>query len=112
MFMTCKYPHHTGHYDNPVAPEVPFWKDPRHLPLLKMMKEAGFATSIVGKIHSGDVSVVVSSGAVDSMITWYWPGHDGPRQNLGRLRGRTWTASPRKSAPACRPEFGAATVFA
>ncbi len=81
MLMTGKYPHHTGYYENPVAPEIPFWKDPRHLPVLKMMKEAGYATSMVGKIHPGDVSVVGSLGADDSMISWYWPGHDGPRQN-------------------------------
>ena len=81
MMMTGKYPHHTGYYENPVAPEVPFWKDPRHLPLLKMMKEAGYATSMVGKIHPGNVSDVGSLGADDSMISWYWPGHDGPRQN-------------------------------
>lgn len=81
MMMTGKYPHHTGYYENPVAPEVPFWRDPRHLPLLRMMKEAGYATSMVGKIHPGNVSDVGSFGAEDSMITWYWPGHDGPRQN-------------------------------
>ena len=81
MLMTGKYPHHTGYYENPVAPEVPFWKDPRHLPVLKMMKEAGYATSMVGKIHPGDVSDVGMLGAEDWMITWYWPGHDGPRQN-------------------------------
>ena len=81
MLMTGKYPHHTGYYENPVAPEVPFWKDPRHLPVLKMMKEAGYATSMVGKIHPGDVSDVGMQGAEDWMITWYWPGHDGPRQN-------------------------------
>jgi arylsulfatase A-like enzyme len=37
MLMTGKYPHHTGYYENPVSPEVPFWQDPRHLPLLKMI---------------------------------------------------------------------------
>ena len=37
MMMTGKYPHHTGYYENPVHPEVPFWEDPRHLPILKMM---------------------------------------------------------------------------
>ena len=28
MLMTGKYPHHTGYYENPVAPEVPFWTKP------------------------------------------------------------------------------------
>jgi arylsulfatase A-like enzyme len=63
MLMTGKYPHHTGYYENPVAPVVPFWKDPRHLPVLKMMKEAGYATSMVGKIHPGDVSDIGMLGA-------------------------------------------------
>ena len=81
MLMTGKYPHHTGYYENPVAPEVPFWKDPRHLPVLKMMKEAGYTTSMVGKIHPGDDSDVGLLGAEDWMITWFWTGHDGPRQN-------------------------------
>jgi len=54
MMMTGKYPHHTGYYENPVCPEVPFWEDPRHLPILEMMKEAGYATSMIGKKHPGD----------------------------------------------------------
>ena len=81
MLMTGKYPHHTGYYDNPVAPEVPFWKDPRHLPVLKMMKQAGYATSMIGKIHPGNESDAARLGAEDSLINWYWPGYDGPRQN-------------------------------
>lgn len=44
MMMTGKYPHHTGYYENPVCPEFPFWEDPRHLPVLKMMREAGKAS--------------------------------------------------------------------
>ena len=53
----------TGYYENPVAPVVPFWKDPHHLPVLKIMKEAGYATSMVGKIHPGDVSDIGMLGA-------------------------------------------------
>ena len=55
MMMTGKYPHHTGYYENPVCPEVPFWEDPRHLPILNMMKEAGYATSMIGKSTPGMV---------------------------------------------------------
>ena len=62
MLMTGKYPHHTGYCENPVAPEVPFWRDPRHLPVLKMMKEAGYATSMVGKITPEIVTMLACWG--------------------------------------------------
>ena len=81
MMMTGKYPHHTGYYENPVSPEVPFWQDPRHLPLLKMLKQAGYATSMVGKKHPGNDPDAGVLGADDWLITWFWLGHNGPRQN-------------------------------
>jgi arylsulfatase A-like enzyme len=116
MLMTGKYPHHTGYYENPVAPEVPFWKDPCHLPVLKMMKEAGYTTSMVGKIHPGDDSDVGLLGAEDWMITWFWTGHDGPRQNhwspqLQDMYGVSWYWHPGlvqngKGVPTTSKDFG------
>jgi arylsulfatase A-like enzyme len=81
MIMTGKYPHNTGYYENAVMPRIPFEKDPRHLPILKMLKEAGYATSMVGKKHFGAVADVGPYGADDWLIARYWDGHDGPRQN-------------------------------
>jgi len=81
MIMTGKYPHHTGYYENAVMPRVPFEDDPRHLPILKMLKEAGYATSMVGKKHFGAVADAGPYGAEDWLIARYWDGHDGPKQN-------------------------------
>ena len=81
MMMTGKYPHYTSYYENPVQPEVPLWEDQRHLPILKLMKEAGYATSTIGKKRPGDDADAGVLGAKDWLTTWYWAGHDGPRQN-------------------------------
>jgi arylsulfatase A len=80
MIMTGKYPHNTGYYENQIWPEVPFWEDTRHLPLLKMMRQAGYATSMVGKKHYGDDPDPGPYGADDWLITRYWAGYDGPAQ--------------------------------
>jgi arylsulfatase A-like enzyme len=87
MLMTGKYPHHTGYYENQIWPEIPFWKDPRHLPLLKMMKEAGSDTSMIGKKHHGDDS------------------DPGPMTGLSRVTGTATTSRPsaasRPTGPTC-----------
>jgi arylsulfatase A-like enzyme len=79
MIMTGKYPHHTGYYENAVP--APYEKDPRHLLILKMLQQAGYATSMIGKKHDGDDADGGVYGADDWMIARYWQGHDGPRQN-------------------------------
>jgi arylsulfatase A-like enzyme len=88
MLMTGKYPHPTGYYENQIWPEIPFWKDPRHLPLLKMMKEAGYDTSMIGKKHYGDDS------------------DPGPMTGLSRVTGTAKTGRPsaasRPTGPTCR----------
>jgi arylsulfatase A-like enzyme len=116
MMMTGKYPHHTGYYENPVCPEVPFWEDPRHLPVLKMMKEAGYTTSMIGKKHPGDGPDAGALGAEDWLIAWYWPGHDGPRQNhwspdRNDMYGVSWYWHPGlvcngKGMPSTPEDFG------
>ena len=80
MIMTGKYPHHTGYYENAVVPRIPFEKDPRHLPILKMLKDAGYTTSMVGKKHPGNEVDAGPYGADDWFIARYWKGHDGARQ--------------------------------
>jgi arylsulfatase len=52
MIMTGKYPHHTGYYENAVP--ASYEKDSRHLLILKMLRQAGYATSMIGKKHDGD----------------------------------------------------------
>ena len=99
MIMTGKYPHHTGYYENAVMPRVPLEKDPRHLPILKMLKEAGYTTSMVGKKHFGSVADVGPYGADDWLITRYWEAHDGPKQNSwssdrSDLYGASWYWHP------------------
>ena len=116
MMMTGKYPHHTGYYENPVCPEVPFWEDERHLPILKMMREAGYATSMIGKKHPGDGPDASVLGAEDWLIAWYWPGHDGPRQNhwspdRNDMYGVSWYWHPGlvrngKGVPTTPEDFG------
>jgi arylsulfatase A-like enzyme len=99
MIMTGKYPQQTGYYENQVWPEVPFWEDPRHLPLLKMMKEAGYDTSMVGKKHYGDDPDASVLGADDWLVTRYWDGYDGPAQrskpaNRAGMYGVSWYWHP------------------
>jgi arylsulfatase A len=116
MLMTGKYPHHTGYYENQVWPEVPFWEDPRHLPLLKMMKEAGYDTSMVGKKHYGDDPGAAVLGADDWMLTRYWDGYDGPAQrskpdNRTGMYGVSWYWHPGlirngKGVPTTPEDFG------
>jgi hypothetical protein len=98
MIMTGKYPHHTGYYENQIWPEVPFWEDPRHLPLLKMMKQAGYDTSMIGKKHYGDDPAAGPLGAADSLIVRYWDGYDGPARRLVCRAGEI--RPPQEFAPA------------
>jgi arylsulfatase A len=116
MIMTGKYPQRTGYYENQVSPEVPFWEDPRHLPLLKMMKEAGYATSMVGKKHYGDDPDPEPCGVDDWLITRYWDGYDGPAQrskpaNRTGMYGVSWYWHPGlirngKGVPTTTEDFG------
>ncbi|MCX6896755.1 MAG: sulfatase-like hydrolase/transferase [Verrucomicrobia bacterium] len=73
---TGKYPHHQGYYENTVLPRVPFFDDPRHLPLLRMAKTADYATGMFGKMHFGDDAG--KYGADFHCVYRYWKGYDGP----------------------------------
>jgi arylsulfatase A-like enzyme len=116
MIMTGKYPQQTGYYENRVWPEVPFWEDPRHLPLLKMMKEAGYDTSMVGKKHYGDDPDASTLGANDWLVTRYWDGYGGPAQrskpaDRAGMYGVSWYWHPGlirngKGVPTTPEDFG------
>jgi arylsulfatase A-like enzyme len=116
MIMTGKYPHHTGYYENAVMPRVPFEKDPRHLPILKMLKRAGYATSMIGKKHPGDEVDAGPCGADDWFIARYWKGYDGPKQNSwspdrSDLYGASWYWHPGlvrngQGVPTTEADFG------
>jgi arylsulfatase A-like enzyme len=116
MIMTGKYPHHTGYYENAVVPRIPFEKDPRHLPILKMLKDAGYTTSMVGKKHPGNEVDAGPYGADDWFIARYWKGHDGPRQNSwapdrSDLYGASWYWHPAlvrngEGVPTTATDFG------
>jgi arylsulfatase A len=80
MLMTGKYPHNQGYWENEVMPSVPYFRDARHLPLLRMMKQAGYATGWFGKIQHGGPSMMNEIGADTSLIYRYWDGYDGPDQ--------------------------------
>lgn len=84
MLHTGKYPHHQGYYENNVFPRVAFYDDPRHLPMLRMAKAAGYATGMFGKMHFGDDDDAgkygAKYGADVQCIYRYWKGYDGPSQ--------------------------------
>lgn len=83
---TGKYPHHQGYYENTVTPRVAFYDDPRHLPLLRMAKSAGYVTGMFGKMHFGDDAG--KYGADVHCVYRYWPGYDGPSHSTdGRREG-------------------------
>jgi arylsulfatase A len=73
---TGKYPYHQGYYENAVTPSVAFYDDPRHLPLLHMAKQAGYATGMFGKMHFGNDPG--KYGADVHCVARYWKGYDGP----------------------------------
>jgi arylsulfatase A-like enzyme len=93
---TGKYPHHQGYYVNAVTPTVAFYDDPRHLPLLRMAKSAGYATGMFGKIHHG--SDPTKYGADFYCVTRYWKGYDGPSHSMDGSRegmyGVSWYWHP------------------
>jgi len=114
MIMTGKYPHHTGYYENHIP--APVEKDPRHLLILKMLKQAGYATGMIGKKHDGDDADAGIYGADDWLINRYWDGHDGPRQNSwspvrAGMYGISWYWHPGliengKGVPTTASDFG------
>jgi arylsulfatase A len=76
MLHTGKYPHHQGYYENAVSPSLAFYDDPRHLPLLRMAKTAGYVTGMFGKMHFGNDPR--KYGADVHCVLRYWKGFDGP----------------------------------
>jgi arylsulfatase A len=114
MIMTGKYPHHTGYYENHIP--APIEKDPRHLLILKMLKKAGYTTSMIGKKHDGTDADAGIYGADDWLIARYWDGHDGPRQNhwspnRSDMYGISWYWHPGlirngKGVPTTASDFG------
>jgi len=81
MLMTGKLPYNTGYWKNTgqnmADPHTPFFEDERHLPLLAMTREAGYATGWFGKIHNGGAEDMEALG-VDTYLTYgLWPGYDG-----------------------------------
>jgi arylsulfatase A len=76
LLHTGKYPHHQGYYENAVTPSVAFYDDPRHLPLLRMAKQAGYTTGMFGKMHFG--SDPGKYGADIHCVYRFWKGYDGP----------------------------------
>ena len=114
MVMTGKYPHHTGYYENHIP--APIEKDPRHLLILKMLKEAGYTTSMIGKKHDGDDADVGIYGADDWLVARYWDSYDGPVQNSwspnrSGMYGISWYWHPGlvrngKGVPTTASDFG------
>ncbi len=88
---TGKYPHHQGYYENQITPKVPFFRDARHLPLLKMAAGAGYATGMFGKIHHGGDPA--EYGAQEHCLARYWEGYDGPFQKKTEPRGGMYAIS-------------------
>ncbi|TSA29327.1 MAG: hypothetical protein D4R65_15390 [Verrucomicrobiaceae bacterium] len=93
---TGKYPHHQGYYENAVAPSVAFYDDPRHLPLLRMAKSAGYAAGMFGKMHFGNDAG--KYGADVHCVYRYWKGYDGPSHSPDGARegmyGVSWYWHP------------------
>lgn len=88
---TGKYPQNQGYYENQVTPKVPFYRDERHLPLLKMAKQAGYATGMFGKIHHGGDPA--EYGAQVHCLARYWDGYDGPFQKRTEPRAGMYAIS-------------------
>lgn len=88
---TGKYPHHQGYYENQVTPKVPFFRDARHLQLLKMARQAGYATGMFGKIHHGGEPA--EYGAQEHCLARYWDGYDGPFQKRTEPRAGMYAIS-------------------
>lgn len=80
MLQTGKYPHNQYHYNNLWVPSTSFLDDSRHLPILRMAKQAGYATGMFGKMHHEGTAA--SYGADFFMIYRYWNGYDGPHQQI------------------------------
>jgi len=88
---TGKYPHHQGYYENSVSPSLAFYDDPRHLTLLKMAKQAGYATAMFGKMHFGNDPG--KYGADFHCVCRYWEGYDGPSHSRDGSREGMYGAS-------------------
>ncbi len=88
---TGKYPHHQGYFENYVYPRLPFYDDPRHLTLLKMTRQAGYATAMFGKMHFG--SDPGKYGADFHCVCRYWEGYDGPNHSTDGSRAGMYGAS-------------------
>jgi arylsulfatase A len=116
MLMTGKYPHHQGYWENQVTPRVPYFRDPRHLPLLRMVRQAGYRTGFFGKVQHGNPEDMDGIGA-DTYLTYrYWEGYDGPDQGRGGtgragMYGVSWYWHPGliadgKGVPTTPSDFG------
>lgn len=93
---TGKYPCRQGYYENAVTPRVAFYDDPRHLPLLRMAKQAGYVTGMFGKMHFGEDPG--KYGADVHCIYRYWKGYDGsshsPDGSRDGMYGVSWYWHP------------------
>ena len=116
MLMTGKYPQNQGYWHNGVGPKVPYFEDPRHLPLLRMAKQAGYDIGWFGKLHNGEPENMPEIG-VDEYLTYrYWKGYDGPDQGRGGpdrhgMYGVSWYWHPGlldngKGLPTTDADFG------
>lgn len=82
LLMTGRYPQHTKHWDNTIAPGRPIWQ--QHRLIGGWMGGAGYVSGMYGKAHfSEDPSV--DAGFQDYAICRDWPGYDGPRRVGGKL---------------------------
>ena len=88
---TGKYPHHQSYWENAVTPRVAFYDDPRHLPLLRMAKSAGYATGMFGKLHFGNDPG--KYGAEVHCVARYWQGYDGPSHSKEASRAGMYGVS-------------------
>lgn len=86
ILQTGKYPHRHGYFDNEITPAVPFFRDHRHVPLLRMARTAGYVTGMFGKIHHGGDPA--DYGAETHCLARYWDGYDGPFQKEAARRAK------------------------
>ncbi|MDF1826420.1 MAG: sulfatase-like hydrolase/transferase [Verrucomicrobiales bacterium] len=91
ILQTGKYPQNQGYWDNAIVPELPYYKDPRHHPWMRVARDAGYTTAFFDKLHpdhphheSSDLGAQMEAyGADYYVVNRYWDGYDGPDQGRG-----------------------------
>jgi arylsulfatase A len=91
ILQTGKYPFRQGYFENHVEPNIPLWRNPRHVPVGRVLQQAGYVNGWYGKIHFGGTPV--KYGFDEYCTTQWWDGYDGPFQSPQKTTAGMYSVS-------------------